>query len=190
VGASRRARRYYTGEQGPTVRRHITTIDLPGFTADASLYETGGHYRTCVDASGRPAGHMGTIRLSAIDVPGEVIEIEDDAPWSPPSWGGHTGPASGGGSGETGPGGGGPGGGDGGIPDPNDKPAPHLHGCSPNQIMSDAAKPCEARVESDLMHGVKNRHFTRCTGEQKGNVVHPVMECCQKKGKRLVCTKL
>jgi hypothetical protein len=56
--------------------------------------------------------------------------------------------------------------------------------------MSDAAKPCEALVESDLMHGVKNRHFTRCTGERKGSVVHPVMECCQKKGKRLVCTKL
>jgi hypothetical protein len=171
----------------------MSTIDLPGFTAGASLYENGGHYRICVDASGRPAGHGGTIRLSAIDVPGEVIEIEDDAPWSPPSWGGHTGPGSGGGSGETDPGGGGPGGGDGGIPsttDPNDKPAPHLHGCSPNQIMSDAAKPCIALTESDLMHGVKNRHFTRCTGGQKGNVVHPVMECCQKKGKRLVCTKL
>jgi hypothetical protein len=171
----------------------MSTIELPGFTADASLYETGGHYRTCVDASGRPAGDLGTIRLSAIDVPGEVIEIEDDAPWSPPSWGGHTGPGSGGGSGDTGGDGGGPGGGDGGIPsktDPNDKPAPHLHGCSPNQIMSDAAAPCLDLVESDLMHGVKPPHYMRCTGERKGSVVHPMMQCCQKHGKTLVCTKL
>jgi hypothetical protein len=104
----------------------MNTIDLPGFTADASLYVTRGHYRTCVDASSRPADHPGTICLSAIDVPGEVIEIEDDAPWSPPSWGGHTGPGPSGGSGETGPGGGGPGGGDGGIPETKDPPRPRF----------------------------------------------------------------
>jgi hypothetical protein len=112
----------------------MNTIDLPGFTADASLYRTSGHYRTYVDASSRPAGHAGTILLSAIDVPGEVIEIEDDAPWSPPSWGGHTGPGSSGGSGETGPGGGGPGGGDGGIPEtkgPPDFNTYHPHKGSP-----------------------------------------------------------
>jgi hypothetical protein len=149
----------------------MNTLALPGFTADASLYETAGHYRTCVDASNRRADRMRMIRLSAIDVPGEVIEIEDDAPWSPPSWGGHTGPGSSGGSGETGGEGGGPGGGDGGIPsttDPKDKPAPGLHGCSANQIMSAAAKPCVELQEYDVMHDVKNRHFTRCTGKRKG----------------------
>jgi hypothetical protein len=104
----------------------MNTLALPGFTADASLYETAGHYRTCVDASNRRADRMRMIRLSAIDVPGEVIEIEDDAPWSPPSWGGHTGPGSGGGSGETGGDGGGPGGGDGGIPETENPPSPHF----------------------------------------------------------------
>jgi hypothetical protein len=140
----------------------------------------------------RPADHTGTIRLAAIDVPGEVIEIEGDAPWFPPSWGGHTGPGSSGGTGETG-GGGGPGGGDGGVPsktDPNDKPGPRLHGCSPNQIMSDAAKPCVELQTSDLNRGIKNPHFTLCTGKQKGNVVHPVMECCQKRGKSFACRPL
>jgi hypothetical protein len=171
----------------------MNTIDLPGFTADASLYEAAGHYRTCVAASSPPADDMLTIRLSAIDVPGEVIEIEDDAPWLPPSWGGHTGPGSSGGSGETGGGGGGPGGGDGGSPstDPYDKPAPHLHGCSPSEIQSPAAKPCEALVESDFMHGVKPPHYTRCRDvkDKKGKVVARIMECCQGQGKSAVCTK-
>ena len=108
---------------------------MPGFTAEASLYKTSRHYRTSYRALD-PLGHaMGTIRPSEIDVPGEVIEIEDDAPWSPPSWGGHTGPGTTGGGGGGEPGGGEPGGGDGGIPsktDPNDKPQSGLHGCSPN----------------------------------------------------------
>jgi hypothetical protein len=168
----------------------MNTINLPGFTADASLYETGGHYRSCA----RPADHTRTIRLSAIDVPGEVIEIEDDAPWLPPSWGGHTGPGSSGGSGETGGGAGGPGGGDGGIPstDPYDKPAPHLHGCSNAEIQSAAAKPCEDLVESDLMHDIKPPHYTRCRNikDKKGKVVGRVMECCQGKGKAAACSKL
>jgi hypothetical protein len=165
---------------------------MPGFTAAASLYKTSRHYRTGKSAINLTAHKMGTIRLSEIDVPGEVIIIEDDAPWSPPSWGGHTGPGTSGDAGDTG--GGEPGGGGGGgIPsttDPNDKPQPGLHGCSANQIQSEAAQPCEKQMEQDLMSGVKNRHYTRCTGSKKGNVVHPKMECCQRVGHKTTCTKL
>jgi hypothetical protein len=145
----------------------MNTIDLPGFTADASLYKTSGHYRTYVDASGRPADHMGTVCLSAIDVPGEVIEIEDDAPWMPPSWGGHTGPGSSGGSGETGPGGGGPGGGDGGIPETKDPPRPHFKPTKDG--------PCNAFV----LYGPDIRKGRLIRRAQPG----PLWECCGKNAK-------
>jgi len=169
------------------------TTTTPGFTADASLYNTSRHYWTSYRAPDPHRNTVGTIRPSEIDVPGEVIEIEDDAPWSPPSWGGHTGPGTTT-TGETGsgePGGGG--GGGGGIPskaDPNDKPQRALHGCSANQIMSDAAKPCQAQMESDLMNNVMNPHYTQCSGKRRGNVAHPIMECCQKHGNRTVCEPL
>src|SRR5262249_29141812 len=116
----------------------MNTTMTPGFTAEASLYNTSRHYRTRYHALDRLGHTAGTIRLSEIDVPGEVIEIEDDAPWSPPSWGGHTGPGPTGG-GETGSGEPG-GGGDGGTPtgtDPDDKPQLGLRGCSARQIQSD-----------------------------------------------------
>ena len=172
----------------------MNTTTTPGFTAEASLYKTSRHYRASYRAPGPPGNTVGTIRPSEIDVPGEVIEIEDDAPWSPPSWGGHTGPGTTTTTGETGsgePGGGG--GGGGGIPsktDPNDKPQRALHGCSANQIMSDAAGPCQDKVESDLMNNVKNPHYTQCSGKRQGNVAHPIMECCQKQGNRTVCEPL
>jgi hypothetical protein len=171
----------------------MNTTTTPGFTAEASLYDTSRHYRTSYRALDLAGHTAGTIRPSEIDVPGEVIEIEDDAPWSPPPWGGHTGPGTTGGGGETGSGEPGGGGGDGGTPsktDPNDKPQPGLHGCSPNQIMSDAAKPCQDKVESDLMNHVTNPHYTRCMGKRHGNVMHPKMECCQKQGNRTVCEPL
>lgn len=173
----------------------MNTMNLPGFTADASLYNTSGHYRTGQRAINLPAQHMGTMRLSAIDVPGEVIIIEDDAPWSPPSWGGHTGPGTGGGSGETGGGGGAAGGGgDGGIPsktDPNDKPLPGQHGCSANQIQSEAAQPCHKLIDNDLLSGAKNSHYFECTGKRKGKVVHPKMQCCQEKSRDVaICDDL
>jgi len=194
VGARWPAGGTKTGETVLAVRSHMNTVDLPGFTADASLYKTAGHYRTCAAASNRPADHRGTIRLAAIDVPGEVIEIEDDAPWSPPSWGGHTGPGSSGGSGETGNSEGGPGGGDGGIPstDPYDKPAPYLHGCSNTEARAPAAQPCLDQVASDLMNNVKPPHYMRCRNirNKKGKIVGRTMECCQKQGNSPVCRTL
>jgi hypothetical protein len=171
------------------------TMNTPGFTAEDSLHATRGHYRTSTRARNLSAHAMGTIRPSEIDVPGEVIEIEDDAPWSPPSWGGHTGPGTTSPPPETG--GGEPGGG-GGVPsktDPDpDKPGQYLHGCSANQIQSDAAKECQQQVESDLTHSpplpIKDRHYMRCTGKRRGNVVHPKMECCQGFGKQARCKEL
>jgi len=171
----------------------MNTTMTPGFTAEASLYNTSRHYRTRYHALDRLGRTAGTIRLSEIDVPGEVIEIEDDAPWSPPSWGGHTGPGPTGGGGETGSGEPGGGGGDGGTPagtDPDDKPQPGLRGCSARQIQSDAARPCQKLIEDDLIHGVKNRHFMKCTGTRQGNVEHPKMQCCQQHGKRSECIDL
>ena len=170
----------------------MNTMNMPGFSAAASLYRTGAHYRTGDRAIHLPAHTTGTIHLSEIDVPGEVIIIEDDAPWSPPSWGGHTGPGtSGGGDGDTG--GGEPGGGGDGTPskaDPNDKPLPKSHGCSLNQLQSDAGVLCGKKTDQDLFDGIKPPHYLKCTGNKKGNVKHPRMECCRKVGKKEVCLKL
>jgi hypothetical protein len=88
------------------------TLNLPGFTADASLYKTGTHYRTSNRGINLRTQQMGSVHLAVMDVPGEVIIIEDDigddTPWFPPSGGGHTAPGtSGGGSSEPGGGGGG-----------------------------------------------------------------------------------
>src|SRR5215471_16076268 len=94
------------------------TTTTPGFTADASLYNTSRHYWTSYRAPDPHRNTVGTIRPSEIDVPGEVIEIEDDAPWSPPSWGGHTGPGTTSPPPETG--GGEPGGGSDGGTTPED----------------------------------------------------------------------
>jgi hypothetical protein len=172
----------------------MNTTTTPGFTGEASLYNTSRHYRASYRALDPPGHPVGTIRPSEIDVPGEVIEIEDDAPWSPPPWGGHTGPGTtGGGAGE--PGGGEPGGG--GEPadsppkiDPEDKPLPVLHGCSVHQTVSSAAGPCLKQGLKDQKRGVKNPHYLRCTGKRQGNVAHPKMECCQERGKRTVCKEL
>ena len=48
----------------------MITRTLPGFTANASLYRTSGHYRTGKRAINLRVQQMGTMRLSAIDVPG------------------------------------------------------------------------------------------------------------------------
>src|SRR5215468_8748148 len=149
----------------------MNTTTTPGFTAEASLYKTSRHYRTSYHALDLP-GHTVAIRPSEIDVPGEVIEIEDDAPWSPPPWGGHTGPGTTSPPPETG---GGEPGGAGGVPsktDPDpDKPGKYLHGCSENQVRLDAAKECHEQLESDLMQipplPIKDRHYMRCTGKRR-----------------------
>ena len=119
----------------------MTISPLPGFTAAASLYQSSAHYRTGTRATNLRRHQPGTVRLSAIDVPGEVIEIEDDAPWSPPSWGGHTGPGTSGGSSETG---GGSGGASGGTEPPKKPPKPPQKKFKPN-----TDKPCYIEVSAE-----------------------------------------
>lgn len=92
-------------------------MNMPRFTAEASLYRTNGHYRTGRNrhAVHLPARMNGTIHtaVTIIEWGEEVIEIEGQAPqapWNP--WvggGGVTGPLGG----PSGAGGGGEGGGGG-----------------------------------------------------------------------------
>jgi hypothetical protein len=97
--------------------------NMPGFTADVSLYRTSGHYRS--DRNGHAvnltAQTITAIHPAAAMVGEEVIVIEDEAPWGLPwGWGpgGWTGGGGGGGvpTGPTDWGGGGGGGGGGGTP--------------------------------------------------------------------------
>jgi len=161
----------------------MNTTTTPGFTAEASLYKTSRHYRTSYHALDLP-GHTVAIRPSEIDVPGEVIEIEDDAPWSPPSWGGHTGPGTTSPPPETG--GGEPGGGSDGGTTPEDSGGnslPFSRGCSVDQDQSPAGKSCLGQFDIDVANGVprRYRHYLKCTGKAKGGVQHPKVECCQLK---------
>ena len=160
------------------------TMNTPGFTAEDSLHATRGRYRTSTRARSLSAHAMGTVRLSEINVPGEVIEIEDDAPWSPPSWGGHTGPGTTSPPPETG--GGEPGGGSDGGATPEDSghnQFPSSRGCSVAQELSNAGQSCSKRFMDDKTNGVPPRYRTylKCTGNKRGDVVHPKMECCQLK---------
>lgn len=169
----------------------MNTTTTPGFTAAASLYNTSRHYRTSYRVLDRHRNTVGAIRLAEINVPGEVIEIEDDAPWSQPSWGGHTGPGTTSPPPETGGGEPGGGGADGGTPsDTKPKDETDLHGCDSGQINSPAARPCMDKHESDLMNGVKHPHYLQCTVEKKNGVEHRKIECCQKVGKRTICDAL
>src|SRR5215475_564033 len=134
------------------------TMNTPGFTAEDSLHATRGHYRTSTRARNLSAHAMGTIRPSEIDVPGEVIEIEDDAPWSPPPWGGHTGPGTTSPPPETG--GGEPGGGSDGGTTPEDSGGnslPFSRGCSVDQDQSPAGKSCLGQFDIDVANGVPRR---------------------------------
>ena len=161
------------------------TMNTPGFTAEDSLHATRGHYRTSTRTPGPSAHEVGTIRPSEINVPGEVIEIEDDAPWSPPSWGGHTGPGTTSPPPETGGGEPGGGGSESG-PTPEDSghdPFPFSRGCNPVQHMSDFGQWCYSQYDTDKNNGVlpPYRHYLKCTGKAKGPVQHPKVGCCQKK---------
>lgn len=121
----------------------MNTMNMPGFTADHSLYGATGHYRTDRNRTGinLTAQANGTIHPEATDldtVGEEVIIIEGTAPtpwglpsgWGPGGWGG---PHGGGGPVPTGPGGGGGGGGTG-----------------PKETRKERIKKCKARCEIGL----------------------------------------
>ena len=83
-------------------------MNMPGFTAEASLYKTSGHYRTSRQAINSPTQMIGPIHLAVINDPGPGEKVVIVEKWPPDAWdplepwtGGQT----------TGPGTSGPGGG-------------------------------------------------------------------------------
>ena len=120
--------------------------NMPGFSAEVSLYTSSGHYRSNRNSNGvsfLTAGTISGIHTAAAMVGEEVIEIVGEAPlglpfgWGPGGWVG-----SGGGSTPTGPrdgGGRGPGAGGGSGPKPPKSPPstcgyPPLHCSGPASI--------------------------------------------------------
>ena len=159
-------------------------MNMPRFTAEASLYKTSGHYRTGRQAINSPTKMIGPIHLAVIDVPGETVVIVEKwppDPWEPP-WIGGTGPGTpvpspGGSEG----GGGGPGGGVGGSPMTPPKkpprpvppaPPPLNDGCTYDQRVSEAGISCQQKIYDDVhVNKVKNPHYLLCEGSK--------MMCCQ-----------
>jgi hypothetical protein len=160
------------------------TMNMPGFTAEDSLYKTSRQYRTGRHAINLPTPMIGTIRLAAIDESGEVIVIVEEwppDPWTPPSWGGAGGtpvPQAGNGGG----GGGGGGGGAGPKPKPKPKPTPEerarareiakcearCHGGHTGDVMKCAFDPDPDRCKS-IADNVFSRCKTRCQEEPYHN---------------------
>jgi|RhiMethySRZTD1v2_1073278.scaffolds.fasta_scaffold597095_2 hypothetical protein len=108
--------------------------NMPGFSAEVSLYTSGGHYRSNRNSNtvSFAASAIGVIHAAAAMVGEEVIEIVGEAPWGlPMGWGPGGWVGSGGGTTPTGPregGGGGPGAGGSG-PRPPKPPKPPLSSC-------------------------------------------------------------
>jgi hypothetical protein len=89
----------------------MNAMNIPGFTADTSLYKTSGHYQAGRSAINLRAQFIGTIHPAVIIAPGEVIVIEGEAPSGPGlTPGGYTGPGMPIGGGANGGGGGAAGG--------------------------------------------------------------------------------
>jgi len=63
------------------------------------------------------------------------------------------------------------------------------HGCSVTQLASNVAKPCQKKLDDDVIHGAEP-HYVLCTGQKKGKVVHPKMYCCQKVDGKAKCEPL
>jgi hypothetical protein len=157
----------------------MNIMNMPGFTAEASLYKTNGHYRSDrnTHAINLPAQTMSTIHPTAMMVEGEVIEVSGEAPqapwglpsgWGPWGWGA---PHGSGGPIPSGPSeGGGKGGGE---KTPPKKQPPLNQRCTMKQLQSKAAAPCIERGVRDVLdHNLKNPHFVFCDGGG-------IMFCCQ-----------
>ena len=159
-------------------------MNMVGFTAEASLYKTSGHYQT---GRSRHAVNLSAHMISTIFPAREIIEVHDCAPggilWEDGADRGCTyyGPSGGGeGEGAGTPTGGGGGGGGGKRPPkappkkpPVDPDKPVSFGCSINQLNSQAFKRC-----ADKGGG----HYIKCTGARKGKVAHPNIACCEDYG--------
>src|SRR5262245_4567732 len=167
-------------------------MNMPSFTAEATLYKTSGQYRTSRNAINlaAQAGHPIDLALGISDEgPIEVhscrpglLQIGEGAnmrcvdPRDPFGTGSHGGgdPAGGHGTPTDSTGGGGK------------PPKPKLvHGCTPDQLQSDEAAACFEKQAEDVKNN-KPLHYVRCTKTK--------MQCCQddRSGgtKATACTKL
>lgn len=181
-------------------------MNMPGFTAVAALYKTSGHYQTNRNRINLPTQMVGTIYAAeVIEVhgcrpghtmvgTGDDFECFPDPLTEPPGGGEFPDPPP---VGPNDPPGGGFSG-TGGKKSPPKKRPPRedfdkpdkATGCSPNQVVSNAAKPCLDQQEKDIHDGVEQPHLLKCTGSRKGKVAHPKMECCQTDGDVTVCDEL
>src|SRR5262245_43817583 len=156
-------------------------MNIPSFTAEATLYNTRGHYRTSSHAINLVTQTGETIRLALgisdegpIEVhscrPG-LIQIGEGPnivcvdPTDPFGTRGHAG-------------GGGPGGGSGETTDTGGEAEtpPSGQTCTTRQLQSPEVGPCFKKREEDLTAGREFEHYVRCSKDKKGN---PIMGCCQ-----------
>ena len=168
-------------------------MNMPAFTAEASLYKTSGQYRTARQVIKLPARAIyATAAMEEeewVPPPGEVVNIVGVAPfpWGPIPWRWGPGGWSGGGGGPApvdepgGPGGKGGGSGSGG--DGGGKDEYRLKYCTREQFQSRPALGCLARNKTDptITRGTAQPYYVSCNKEGG-------MACCQdsRKGGRLV----
>lgn len=176
-------------------------MNMPGFTAEGSLYKTNGHYQTS-----RPAFTSVTKAIRAFHPAAEVIEVHGCPPGftmvgaPPDDWycfpDPLTEPGSGGGGGT--PAGEGGGGGFGGgnkpskkrpkRPRPNKPTGPKRYyapgKCTPAHAQTEAWQKCAKKQEEDLLNGVPN-HL--CHAAYCGDEVSEVLCCTNHGGSPLIC---
>lgn len=140
-------------------------MNMPGFSAENSLYRTSGHYQIDRHAIHSMTAVMSPFKPAAIDLDNvgeEVIPIEGTPPpwgWGPGGWSGHdhtTGPGVGSGS-DPGAGGGI---GSGGVGKPNEQP-------TPKQKRARAKQKCQSNCLNDLITNTRDcvdgKKDKRCT---------------------------
>jgi hypothetical protein len=176
-------------------------MTMPGFAAEASLYQTGGHYqtfrrainsRTKMGDAFYPASkpirvygcRPGLIELGEGEemVCLDPIHIFGGGEHGGTTFGEEMGVGVKGGGGKGGGGGGkGKGKGGGGEPRPR-KPPKVSYGCTTKQLQSRTAAPCLDQMQEDVLNGEKNVHYVRCTGTD--------IMCCQDKAEGKECEAL
>jgi hypothetical protein len=155
-------------------------MNMPSFTAEASLFKTSGHYQTTRNAINL-AAHTGCTIEPALGISDEgPIEVHSCRPGTvqigegqnmvcvdpsdPFGTRGHDGGGGGGGDGVPTDGGGG------------ERPPEETHGCTYKQVQSPEADSCIKQMEKDIKAGLEFEHYLRCSRDKKGN---PIMACCQ-----------
>lgn len=141
----------------------MNTMNIPGFTAEDSLYKTSGHYRT-----GRPAFTSLTQAIRAFHPAAEVIVVYGCPPgytlWEA---GGEWGctlvepPVGGGGEGPMPSGGGG--GGGGGTPRPKPKPRPTPEEVAKAREVGRCRARCQSAHTGDVMKCAFDPHPDICS---------------------------